>query len=57
MSEENVRRQEVLIEEIEKTLEQEEIYKMQKSRVNWMANGDRNSAYFHNLLELGVNAI
>jgi hypothetical protein len=48
MSEENVRRQEVLIEEIEKTLEQEEIYKMQKSRVNWMANGDRNSAYFHN---------
>jgi 1,4-alpha-glucan branching enzyme len=48
MSEENVRRQEELIEQIEKVLEQEEIYKMQRSRVNWMANGDRNSAYFHN---------
>jgi hypothetical protein len=57
MSEENVRRQEELTEEIEKLLEQEEIYKMQRSQVNWMANGDRNSAYFHNLLELGVNAI
>jgi hypothetical protein len=48
MSEENVRRQEDLTEEIEKVLEQEEIYKMQRSRVNWMANEDRNTTYFHN---------
>jgi hypothetical protein len=34
-----VRRQEELKEEIEKVLEQEKIYKMQRSRVNWMANG------------------
>jgi hypothetical protein len=48
MSEENAKRQEELTEEIEKVLEQEEIYKMQRSRVNWMANGDRNTTYFHN---------
>jgi predicted metal-dependent phosphoesterase TrpH len=48
MSEENVKRQEDLTEEIQKVLEQEEIYKMQRSRVNWMANGDRNTTYFHN---------
>jgi hypothetical protein len=41
MSQENIPRQEEIMEE-------EEIYKIQRSRVNWRMHGDRNSAFFHN---------
>jgi hypothetical protein len=48
MTEENVKKQEELTEQIEKVLEQEEVYNMQRSRANWLIHGDRNSAFFHN---------
>jgi hypothetical protein len=43
-----VRKQEEITDEIEKIPDQDEIYKMQRSRVNWLTHGDRNYAYFHN---------
>jgi hypothetical protein len=48
LSPENLARQRELSEEIEKLLEMEEIQWAQRSRVNWLQYGDRNTNYFHN---------
>jgi hypothetical protein len=48
LSEANIARQKELALEIEKLLEQEEIHWAQRSRVNWLQFGDKNTSYFHN---------
>ena len=48
LSSENVARQKELAMEIEKLLEMEEMYWAQRSRLNWLQFGDRNTAYFQN---------
>jgi hypothetical protein len=48
MTPENLARQRELSEEIEKLLEMEELHWAQRSRVNWLKYGDRNTNYFHN---------
>jgi hypothetical protein len=48
LSPENLARQRELSEEIGKLLEMEEIQWAQRSRVNWLQYGDRNTNYFHN---------
>lgn len=47
-SPENVTRQKELAEELERLLEQEEMYWAQRSRINWLKYGDKNTSYFHN---------
>ena len=48
LSDENVELQKELAKEIEQLLEQEEIHWAQRSRINWLQHGDKNSSYFHN---------
>ena len=44
----NITRQKEIALEIEKLLEQEEIYWAQRSRINWLQFSDKNTSYFHN---------
>jgi hypothetical protein len=48
LTDENVARQKELATEIENFLVQEEIHWAQRSRVNWLQFGDKNTSYFHN---------
>lgn len=48
LSDENIARQSELAREIEFLLEQEEIKWAQRSRLNWLQHGDKNTSYFHN---------
>ena len=48
LTDENVARQKELSNEIEFLLEQEEIHWAQRSRLNWLQHGDKNTSYFHN---------
>jgi hypothetical protein len=48
LSPENIARQKELSEEIEKLLEMEELHWAQRSRINWLQFGDKNTSYFHN---------
>jgi hypothetical protein len=50
LTESNVARQKEIALEIEKLLEQEEIFWAQKSRINWLQFGDKNTSYFHNFV-------
>jgi hypothetical protein len=45
---ENVAKQKEIALEIENLVEQEEIFWAQRSRINWLQFGDRNTNYFHN---------
>jgi hypothetical protein len=45
---ENIAKQKEIALEIENLLEQEEILWAQRSRINWLQFGDRNTNYFHN---------
>jgi hypothetical protein len=47
LSDENIEKQKQLALEIERLLEQEEIHWAQRSRVNWLQFGDKNTSYFH----------
>jgi hypothetical protein len=44
----NIAREKELAKEIEKLLEQEELFWAQRSRVNWLQFGDKNTNFFHN---------
>jgi hypothetical protein len=48
LTSENVKKQQEIARDIEKLLEQEELHWAQRSRVNWLQHGDKNTAYFHN---------
>jgi hypothetical protein len=43
LTEENIAREKELVDELEKLLEQEETYWAQRSRVNWLKHGDKNT--------------
>ena len=47
LTDENVQMQKDLAKEIELLLEQEEIHWAQRSRINWLQHGDKNTSYFH----------
>jgi hypothetical protein len=44
----NVKKHEEIAKEIEKLLEQEELHWAQRSRINWLQHGDKNTSYFQN---------
>jgi hypothetical protein len=48
ISDVNIAREKELAKEIEKLLEQEELFWAQRSRVNWLQFGDKNTNFFHN---------
>ena len=48
MTEANSESQKELMVRLELMLEQEEIYWMQRAKVNWLKKGDRNTEFFHN---------
>jgi hypothetical protein len=47
LTNENVTKQKEIAVEIERLLEQEEIHWAQRSRVNWLQFGDKNTSFFH----------
>jgi hypothetical protein len=48
LNEETLKQQKELAKEIEALLEKEEIHWSQRSRLNWLQAGDKNTSYFHN---------
>lgn len=46
-TESQARQKEILVL-VENLLEQEEIYRVQRGRANWLLHGDRNTSFFHN---------
>ena len=46
LSQENVTKQKELAEELEQLLQMEEIHWAQRSSINWLMFGDRNTSYF-----------
>ena len=49
----SIKREKELAAEIEWLLEQEHIHYAQRSRVDWLKFGDRNTAYFQNFSSAG----
>jgi hypothetical protein len=47
LTDENIEQQRVLAKEIEGLLEEEDIHSAQRSRLNWLQHGDKNTSYFH----------
>jgi hypothetical protein len=48
----NIARQKELSQEIENLLELEEMHWAQRSRINWLQYGDKNTSYFHNFASM-----
>lgn len=48
LTHQNAQRQKDLAEELERLLQMEEIHWAQRSRINWLMFGDKNTSYFHN---------
>ena len=48
LSQENMKRQNELANELENLLEMEEIHWAQRSRLSWLMFGDKNTSYFQN---------
>jgi hypothetical protein len=48
LSDESIAEQQEIAKEIEAMLETEEIHWAQRSRLNWLQHGDKNTSYFHN---------
>lgn len=46
-SQENQDKEKILVAEIEVLLLREEMHLHQRSRINWLSYGDKNSAFFH----------
>lgn len=46
----SIQREKILKEELEVTMLREEMYLHQRSRVNWISYGDKNTAFFHSTL-------
>lgn len=47
MTDESISAQKEMMLQLELLLEQEEIYRVQRARANWLKHGDRNSSSFH----------
>jgi hypothetical protein len=47
LSDEAVSKQREIQLKMENLLEQEELYWVQRGRVNWLKHGDQNTAFFH----------
>jgi hypothetical protein len=47
LTDENIEEQRMIAKEIEDMLEKEEIHWAQRSRINWLQHGDKNTSYFH----------
>lgn len=48
LSPENIAHQKELADELERLLEQKELYWAQRSRIQWLKYGDKNTSYFQN---------